>query len=107
MRHPKVTIDKSTILVDWSREPTTPKIKTTIPCLVGSAHNGTCCGCLNAELIDGLWIFVCNECGKEAGRGYYWPEIGLRCAMCGDGVLEYCEEPNIYKCIHCGHKITR
>lgn len=38
---------------------------TTIRC-----YDDNCCGCLDANKDDkGDWIFKCNECGVEWGRG--------------------------------------
>jgi len=44
---------------------------TTIPCCESVALGGECCGCLNANYdeLEKTWIFRCNECGKEWGRG--------------------------------------
>ena len=48
-------------------------LATTIPCQYGPAwvRNGICCGCLNAEPDEAknVWVFRCNECGTEQGRG--------------------------------------
>jgi hypothetical protein len=44
---------------------------TTIPCQKSVAFGGDCCGCLNANYdeIQKSWIFRCNECNEEHGRG--------------------------------------
>lgn len=66
------------ILVDMSSNPPkvaiTNKVKTmetTIPCLESVAFDGDCCGCLyaNYDELKKTWIFRCNECSKEWGRG--------------------------------------
>lgn len=50
----------------------TETMRTTIPCPDGAAYEGDCCGCLNANYdpLEKNWIFRCNECGKEWGRGH-------------------------------------
>ena len=46
-------------------------METTIPCSDSIDYGGECCGCLNANFdeIEKSWIFRCNECNKEQGRG--------------------------------------
>jgi len=46
-------------------------METTIPCSDGDFYGGDCCGCLNANYdeIEKSWIFRCNECNEEQGRG--------------------------------------
>jgi len=46
-------------------------LPTTIPCLEGTMFEGDCCGCLTGwwDELEKIWIFRCNECEKEWGRG--------------------------------------
>lgn len=68
------------------------KIASNVPCV-----NPSCCGCLHGyskgEPIETLYIFVCNECGVEAGRG----------------LEEYVKEAGImpYVCDGCGKELKR
>ena len=48
------------------------RMETTIPCPEGPAMGvGCCCGCLTAsyDKAEKTWVFRCNECSKEWGRG--------------------------------------
>lgn len=51
------------------------KMTTNVPCTYEGLDPETgfhaCSGCLNGcyDELEKEWIFRCNECGKEAGRG--------------------------------------
>jgi hypothetical protein len=77
---PKDAIDFICQLLESNMNTNPPKITTanktetmatTIACPEGTVYDGECCGCLSANYdpLEKIWIFRCNECGKEFGRG--------------------------------------
>ena len=64
------------------------KISTNVPCTI----KPNCCGCLHGYSDGGnttqnyLWVFKCNECGAESGRGlesYVRATPAQECTTCG------------------------